>query len=549
LETTTPQAEAEAAEPRASTAPGIASAATIIALGNVTSRVLGLLREMVIADLFGATGLVSAFDVAARVPRMLYDLLIDGLISSALVPVFSELAERDRNELWRAASIMLSLATLVMSAGVLLLELFAPQVAWVMAGGFEPELLEVIVQLMRITSPAVVFLSLAGITMGLLYALKRFTLPSFTAAVFNASIVIAALVLTGRFGWGIESLALGLLIGSIMQIALQLPGLRDASLRFSLNWRHPVLRRIIRLYTPVVLGLVVSQVGIVIDRNLASRTGAQSIAWMRFATTLVQFPLGLVSVAISMAILPTLSRQASSSEDTAHGQFLDTLATGLRMVLVLILPAVVGLFALSEPVVALVFGHGDFTSYDTQQTARALRIYLLGTTFAAIDLPLVYAFYARKNTLTPALVGVLGVSLYLVTALTPALFRDLRMTDLVLANSLQLTGHALVMLWLINHRVGSMRGRGLRTTTIKALMASLAAGGAAFATAHWLAAPFSAQTLLHEVIVVGGAALTGLAVYGFLVGLLRIEEIGMVIELLRRRFRNRPGSTARDAEL
>jgi putative peptidoglycan lipid II flippase len=219
------------------------------------------------------------------------------------------------------------------------------------------------------------------------------------------------------------------------------------------------------------------------------------------------------------------------------------------MVLVLILPAVVGLFALSEPVVALVFEHGDFTSFDTEQTARALRIYLLGTTFAAIDLPLVYAFYARRNTLTPALVGVLGVGLYLVVALTPALFRDLRMTDLVFANSVQLTGHALVMLWLINHRVGSMRGRGLRRTTIKALMASLAAGGAAWAAAHWLAARFSAQTLFHEVIVVGGAAFAGLAVYGLLVVLLRIEEVGMVVELMRRRFRNPSGNTASDTEL
>jgi putative peptidoglycan lipid II flippase len=297
----------------------------------------------------------------------------------------------------------------------------------------------------------------------------------------------------------------------------------------------------------VVLGLVVSQVGIVIDRNLASRTGVQSIAWMRFGTTLVQFPLGLVSVAISMAILPTLSRQASSPEHTDPDEFLDTLATGLRMVLVLILPAVVGLFALSEPVVALVFGHGDFTAFDTEQTARALRIYLLGTTFAAIDLPMVYAFYARKNTLTPALVGVLGVGLYLVAALTPVLFRNLRMTDLVFANSVQLTGHALVMLWLVNHRVGSMRGRGLRTTTIKALMASLAAGGAAFATSHWLVAQFSAQILLHEVIVVGGSALVGLAVYGSLVGLLRIEEVGMVVKLLRGRFTKLSGDTASEA--
>jgi putative peptidoglycan lipid II flippase len=529
------QLETEGVDPSPSAASGIASAATVIALGNVSSRVLGLVREMVIAYLFGATGLVSAFDVAARVPRMLFDLLIDGMVSSALVPVFSELAERDRDELWHVASIMLSLATLVMSAAALLLMLFAPLVARVMSGGFEPELLEVTARLMRITSPAVVFLSLAGITTGLLYALKRFALPSFTAAVFNACIVVVALVLTGLFGWGIESLAVGLLIGSAMQVALQIPGLRDARLRFSLDWRHPLLRRIVWLYTPVVLGLVVSQVGIVIDRNLASHTGAQSIAWMRYATTLVQFPLGLVSVAIALAILPTLSRQASSSEVTSIDGFMDTLVTGLKMVLVLILPAVVGLFILAEPIVSLVFEQGGFTSFDTEQVARALRIYLLGTTFAAIDLPLVYAFYARKNTVTPALVGVLGVGLYLVAALVPALFRELRMTDLVLANSVQLTGHALVMLWLINHRVGSLRGRGLVRTTLKALAASLVTGAMVFAAVGRLVAHFPGQTLLQELIVVGSAALVGLAVYGTLVTLLRIEEVGALLALLRRR--------------
>jgi putative peptidoglycan lipid II flippase len=534
LEAAVSQVEAGGVEPDSNT-PGIAGAATVIALGNVASRVLGLVRETVIADLFGATGLVSAFDVAGRVPRMLFDLLIDGLVSSALVPVFSELAERDRDELWRVASIMLSLATLVMSAAALLLELFALPVARVMAGGFEADLLEYTAQLMRITAPAVVFLSLAGITTGLLYALKRFTLPAFTAAAFNASIVVVAMVLTGVFGWGVESLALGLLIGSAMQVALQVPGLRGARLRFSLDWRHPELRRILRLYMPVVLGLVVSQVGIIIDRNLASRTGEQSIAWMRYATTLVQFPLGLVSVAIAMAILPTLSRQASSPQHASREAFINTLATGLKMVLVLILPAVVGLFVLAEPVVALVFEHGDFTAFDTGQTALALRIYLLGTTFAAVDLPLVYAFYARKNTLTPALVGVLGVGLYLVAALVPAFLRELRMTDLVLANSVQLTGHALVMLWLIHHRVGSLRGRGLVHTTLKALVASLAMGGLAYLTARWLVYRFPDRILLHEVIVVGGAALVGLLVYGALLMLMRIDEVWVLAALFRRR--------------
>jgi putative peptidoglycan lipid II flippase len=545
LEAVELQPDGASASAGAVAAGGIASAATLIALGNVASRVLGLARDTVIAGLFGATGLVSAFDVASRVPRMLFDLLIDGLVSSALVPVFSELAERDRTELWRVASIMLSLATLVMSLGALLLELFAPQVAWIMAGGFDPDLLAQIVRLMRITTPAVLFLSLSGIVTGLLYALKRFTLPAFTAAAFNASIVVVASVLTGRFGWGVESLALGLLIGSAMQVALQIPGLRGVRVRFALDWNHPELRRIARLYAPVILGLVISQLGIVIDRNLASRTGEQSIAWMRYATTLVQFPLGLVSVAIAMAILPTLSRLASPSRPELLDAFMDTLATGLKMVLVLILPAVVGLFVLSEPIVALVFQHGDFTAFDTQQTALALRIYLLGTTFAAIDLPLVYAFYARKSTLTPAMVGMLGVGLYLAAALLPTFFHDLYMTDLVLANSVQLTGHALVMLWL-THRVGSLRGRGLKTTALKALAAGLMMGGLVFFSVQWLLSRFSAPTLLAELVVVGGAGCIGIATYAALVTLLGIEEVGMLVKLVRQRVSKLTGPVAED---
>jgi putative peptidoglycan lipid II flippase len=561
----------------------IAGAASLIALGNVASRVLGLARETVIAYLFGATGMVSAFEVASRVPRMLFDLLIDGLVSSALVPVFSELAERDRAELWRVASIMLSLTAVVMSVALLVMELFASQIAWLMSGGFEPRLLSHTAYLVRLTSPAVIFLSLSGITTGLLYALKRFTLPAFTVTVFNASLVVVALVLTGWLGWGIESLAVGMLVGSAMQVALQLPGLRGARLRFELNWRRPGLRRILRLYAPVVLGLIVSQIGIVIDRNLASRTGEQSIAWMRYATTLVQFPLGLVSAAIAMAILPTLSRLAaprqlasqeftrtpvrrectkmpkplpldlqssgvaataadcSSAASIGRSRlpqenidvFMDTLARGLRMVLVLILPAVMGLFTLSQPVVALVFQHGDFTAFDTQQTALALRIYLLGTAFAAVDLPLVFAFYARQDTLTPALVGVLGVGVYLAAALVPTAFRELRMTDLVLANSIQLTAHALVMLRL-THRLGSLRQRGLGGTVLKVLLASLIMAGLAALVAGWLAARLPGGPLWRQALIVGGAALVGGIVYGLLTALLRVEEVATLLGLLRR---------------
>jgi putative peptidoglycan lipid II flippase len=460
-------------------------------------------------------------------------LLIGGMVSSALVPVFSEQAERDRTALWHLASLVLSTAVLVLGVAVFMMELAAPQVAFLLVGGFDDELLAITAHLMRITTPAVLFLSLSGIITGLLYALKRFALPAFTAAIFNATIVAVALIGAFVFEWGIEALAIGLLLGAFFQVVLQLPGLRDARLRFVINLRHPGLRRIGKLYLPVILGLVISQVAIALDRNFASRTGEQSIAWMQYATTIIQFPLGLVAAAISLAILPTLSRLAATTTE-ALDEFMDTLATGLRLVLILIIPATVGLFVLAKPLIALIFEHGDFTPYDSQQTVLALRLYLIGLTFAAVDQPLIFAFYARQNTLTPALVGLLGVGFYLVAALLPTLVRPIQMTDLVLANSIQLTGHALVMIWLVN-RVASLRRRGLGPTILKALTASLVMGLGLWGVLPLLTNWLPAEGLVTEIVLVGILSLFGGGIYLLVLILLKAQELKL-LSSLRQRF-------------
>ena len=189
---------------------------------------------------------------------------------------------------------------------------------------------------MRLATPAIFFLSISSILTGVLYALKRFTLPALTASVFNAAIVVVALARPEH----IDSLVWGLLLGSVMQIVIQLPGLRDAQLRWRLEWQNPVIHRILRLYAPIVVGLVITQVGLAVSINLATRTGDASLTYMRYATTLYQFPLGLVVTALSIATLPTLSQQASGR----LADFKQTLAEGIRLVVVLILPATAGLF-------------------------------------------------------------------------------------------------------------------------------------------------------------------------------------------------------------
>jgi putative peptidoglycan lipid II flippase len=497
----------------------IAQAALIVALGNVSSRFLGLVRETVISHLFGATGMVSAFRVASIVPTMTYDLLIGGMISAALVPVFSDYVTPDkREELCRLVSALFTLVAVVFSAVVLILEIAAPGVAWLLGGGFDPDLLAETTRLMRLILPAVLFLGLSGAAAGLLYADKRFVYPAFGASVFNAGIVLMALFFGDRVG--IASLSLGVLLGSILQLAIQLPGLSDMGLSFSLDLRHPGLRRMGGLYLPVALGLIVSQVGIGIDRNLASRTGEQSIAWMQNATTLIQFPLGLVAVAVSTAVLPSLSRLASSAD---MARFRRTLGMGLRVVILLIVPATAGLLILATPVVALLFEHGAFKPYDTVRTVQALRLYLIGLPFAAIDQLLIFAFYARKDTRTPVLVGVLGVLTYLIVALT--LITPLGMLGLVLANSIQLSSHALIMLYLAHRYFDGLRDQGLGKSAAKVLIASAVTGVAVLITIPWLTRLAAVSATWGELLVVLSGGCLGLLIYGIMTWMLRVEDV------------------------
>lgn len=501
----------------------VAQAAGIIALGNITSRVIGLLREMVKSGLFGATGYVSALEVAVRVPTILYDLLVGGMVNSALIPVFSDYVRpARRDELWHLMSVLLTTLSVALGGAVLVGELLAPWIVTLLAGGLAPPYQAVATDLLRVTLPAVILLNAAGILASALYALKRFAFPAFTASVFNAAVVATALLIGRR--WGVRSMAVGLVLGASLQVALQLPGLRGARLRPALSLRHPALARIGRLYLPILIGLVVDMFAVLLSYNLASHTGDSSISWMQYAATLIQFPLGLVVTAVSIAILPTLSRQAGDDDPAA---FRATLGQGLRLVLTLVIPATAGLFILAEPLVALIFEHGDFTPADTVATAEALRYALLGLVAAAIDQPLIFAFYARKDTLTPALVGVGTTILYAAMALTPWSLGLLTLPLLVLVNSLKLAAHAATMLVLAIRRLGGLKGHGVGWVSLKATLASTGMGLIAWLARRALTA-IAPPALAGELLVVLGAGSIGAAVYTALAVLLRIEEIRLL---------------------
>ena len=509
----------------------ITKAASIIAVGNVVSRVLGLVRDIAKSYYFGATGLVSAFNIASKIPMWLYDLLAGGMINAALIPVFSSYSKpENRRELWLITSFLLTLCVSILTPLVIIGEIFAEELVWLVSGGMSPYTLEIAAKLLRITLPAILFLNLAGILAGLLYSLNRFTFPAFNAAIFNLAIVLATVLFAKPFG--VYSLAIGLLVGSTLQVILQLPGIKDSKLHFAFSLHHKAVRTIGKLYVPIALGLIIDMVSRGISYRLASTTGDQSIAWMDYATTIMQFPLGLTSTAISIAVLPTLARQAQYIEKTNSATFLETLSQALNLVIILIIPATVGLFVLAEPVIQLIFEHGDFLPSDTTMTTIILKLYLFGIIAAAIDLPLINAFYARKEAWTPALVGVVGVLVYLAAALFPSLYRPMKIEDLIIANALQLCYHALTMYILVHKRIGNINNKLILFTASKAIVSASIMTIVTVGTL-WLIGFFAWPTkLVQEFASVFIPGILGTLCYFMLMQKLNVPEISFVFRLI-----------------
>lgn len=514
---------AEPTHPAVSTARRIAIAALLIALGNIASRILGLLREAAIAFYFGRSPAVDAFTLAWTVPNTVYDLLINGAISAALVPVFSEYAEGDAQEFWRIVSRVFTLALLVMSGLVLLLVWQAPLAAELLVRESQVELRPLTAWLIQLLLPAVLFMGLSGLMTAVLYARQAFLLPAFAAAIFNLGLIAGVVLFHTQLD--VSSLAVGAIIGGIGQVLLQVPGLRAMHYRPALGLNHPAIRRILKLYAPVALGIAFSIVGTLLDRWLASGYPAAPVT-MRYATTLIQFPLGLVAAAVSMAVLPTLSRQSASADEEG---FRRTLAMGLKVVLLLVLPAAAGLAALAAPITALLFERGAFAAEDTAAVALALLFYLPGLPAAALDQVLLFAFYARKNTLTPNLVQGAAIGCYLLTALPLLWLSDLGFLALVLGNSAQWIGHALLLLWLMRGQV-TLRGLRLSEALGKALLASTAMAGL-IAALQWL------MTGLPPLLIIVGAGGVGALAYIGLSMLLRVEALDFFTAALLRRIR------------
>ncbi len=508
----------------------ILTAATLLLLGNLASRLLGLVREQVITALFGIQVVNTAFGNASTVSQTFYDLLIGGAISAALVPVLADYCSpEDRDELGTLVSTLLVGASTGLLALVVVLIALAAPLTTILGAGADARNFELTLAFVRVVIPALFFLGLSGVASAVCYARRWFAYPAFSIALYNAGLIVVVVALHHSFGP--MSLPLGLLAGAVLQLAAVAPGLRGIPLRPAFQPKHPAVVRMLRLYAPVAAGLVVTEISVLVDRHLANGVGPSSVAIQREATFLVQLPLGLVATATSLAVLPILSRLV----DDPTG-FLHTLAIGLRLALLAIAPATVFLVVFAAPVIKLLFERGAFSPSDTSVTANAFLLYAPQLPFVAVDQLLVYAFYARKNTLTPMLVGLGGVGAYLASALTTIGPLRLGLSGLIVSNTLQNSLHAVVLLIVLWRSVGSFEGTGVGATLARVVVAGLISAGAATLIQAAMPAPSGTLALL---VYLSASALAVATSYVVVLHLLGVEEIVAIPKLVRDRFASR----------
>jgi putative peptidoglycan lipid II flippase len=511
---------------------GIARATSLLAIGTIASRILGFGQEVLMANFFKPS-LVDAFQIAITVPRDLFDLAISGHVNSAVVPVLSEYAERGEDELWRLVSLLLGTVGLILSGVVLALEIFAGPIVSIYRGNISEEAITLTIQLLRITAPALLFLGFYAVLSGTLFALKRFTAPAFASAAFNGTLVMVIVLLAPFIG--IERAAVGWLIGAGIQCGLQWVSLRRHPIRLQIAgaWRHPGVRKIGILYIPVMASLVFD---VLINRtfsyNLASRTPG-SIAYMNWATSLREFPMGLVGTAISIAVLPTLTRLAVVQSQ--RQAFKDTLGQGIRLALTLIVPATVGLFVTAGPLIGMLFERGSFAPIDTEITALVLRLYLIGIPFAAVDLLLVFAFYAQKDTLTPALIGLFSLLCYMGIAL---LLQDrYGFYGLMIADSMKFLIHVVLSVVFLRRRLGGLGKQRLILTTLKVILATMLMGVLTYLAMRLLLSWHEPQGLLDRAVLVLIPSTLGGVTYFLLANLLHIREFSWFVQAIRVKLR------------
>jgi putative peptidoglycan lipid II flippase len=506
-------------------------AAGVAGLATLLSRILGFVRDMVTAYFFGAGLAADAFFVAFRIPNLLRSLVAEGALTIAFVPVFTDhLTKRSREEAFALVQATLTVLSLVLVGLSLAGVLLSPWIVRLFAPGFlaDPEKFALTVLLNRIMFPYIFFVGLMALAMGILNALGRFAAPALSPVMLNLGMIGAMYFLRSYFHPPVLALAVGVMIGGLLQVMLQLPDLfrEKGLLGLSLNFRHPGLANILRLMGPAAFGAAVYQVTVFINTLLASFLPQGSVSALYYADRLVQFPRGVFAIAVASAVLPSMSRQASA-EDMAG--LTDTLSYALRLVVFITLPAMVGLIVLAGPIFQLLFERGHFDAWATKTSAEALVAYSVGLcAFSGLQI-VVRAFYALKDTKTPVYAGVAALLVNVVVAVS--LMGWLRHIGLALASSISATANLAILVFLLRRRLGRMDGRRIGSSSLRSGAAALGMGLVVLAV-RLVAGPGGGFTVLGLEVL--GGALLGTVVYLLLAWWWRSPELRFLSSLRRR---------------
>jgi len=515
----------------------VASAAFVIAAAGILSRILGLLRDRILASHFGAGDTLDIYYAAFRVPDLVYNLLILGALSAAFIPVFTGLiAKNEEKEAWELVNVFLTTALIFLLIVAGIFALFAPLLMRLITPGFSPEKLQGVTMLTRIMFLSPIFLGISGIFGGILNSFKRFLIYSLAPIMYNLGIIFGAIFLVKPFG--IAGLAWGVVIGAFLHMAIQFPNVKMVGLKYfpNFNFKNKDLRKVIILMIPRTMGLAVTQINLLVVTIIASTLAAGSLSIFNFANNLQSFPLGIFAIPFALAVFPILSHHAARDE---RDIFVQNFSKTFRQILFFIIPASVLILVLRAQIVRIVLGAGKFDWQDTILTFQALGIFAVSL-FAQATIPLLArSFYALHNTRIPFLTGVAGEAMNLAAALI--LSRYYGILGLVWAFSLSSIVNMFLLVFILRHKMENLDDKRIISVILKISLSALAAGLVAQLAKYLIEPYINLDTFVgvfSQMIFAGGV---GAGVYLTLAYFFDLEEFHYLKKLFSSRiFRLRP---------
>jgi putative peptidoglycan lipid II flippase len=513
--------------------PRLAVSTAIFGLATALSRVLGLVREVVAASYFGASGKINAFTVAFQIPNLVRALVADAALSSAFVPVFSELLEKgERKRAWRVASTLFWLMLLGLSALTALFILVAPHVIGIFGNPGDDRSLAV--GLSRVLFPIVALLGVSGIVVGILNSYDHFTVPAISPVFWNLAIILGLAIGVPQAHAADSKLyvyAAAILVATFVQVLLPMPWLRgrDGRLQLVLDWRDPAVARVFKLMVPVTLGLGLINVNAVIDTFFASRLIDANLAptAIQKAFLVYMLPQGMFSVAIATVLFPTLSRFAARGD---LGGFRSTASSGLRQIAFLLVPTAVVSAVLAEPIIRILYQHGHWHPQDTPVVAGALAAFSAGLLFNGEMLLLNRAFFSLQSNWIPTTIA-LG-NLVLNALLDLALYR-VGVWGIALSTAICNVAGTWALLVLLRRRLGRIDGGALLSSTVRIVIAAALAGG--IARLLWeLLDDALGRSFPAQVVSVGVPLAAAAVAYLGACRLLQVGELQALASLTRR---------------